>query len=68
MGGAVRGGRIAGEQVRIARGTLFQDRDYPVLNEYRSVLGGLFGRLYGLDGVQISGIFPEAKPKDLALL
>jgi len=68
MGGAVRGGRIAGEQVRIARGTLFQDRDYPVLNEYRSVLGGVFSRLYGLDGVQISGIFPEAKPRDLALL
>ena len=68
MGGAVRGGRIAGEQMRISRGTLFQDRDYPVLNEYRSVLGGLFGRMYGLDAAQIAKIFPEAKPQDLALL
>ena len=68
MGGAVRGGRVAGEQVRVARDTLFQDRDYPVLNEYRAVLGGLFARLYGLDAAQISRIFPEAKPRDLALL
>ena len=68
MGGGVRGGRIAGDQIRISRGTLFQDRDYPVLNEYRSVLGGLFGRMYGLDAVQLAKIFPEAKPQDLALL
>ncbi len=27
---------------------LFQDRDYPVLNEYRAVLGGLFASLWGL--------------------
>jgi uncharacterized protein (DUF1501 family) len=68
MGGAVRGGRIAGEQMRISRGTLFQDRDYPVLNEYRAVLGGLFGRMYGLDATRVARVFPEAKPKDLALL
>jgi uncharacterized protein (DUF1501 family) len=68
MGGAVRGGRVAGEQVRLSRGTLFQDRDYPVLNEYRSVLGGLFSRLYGLDADRIAQIFPAAKAKDLALL
>jgi hypothetical protein len=24
---------------------LFQHRDYPLLNEYRSILGGLFSRL-----------------------
>ena len=68
MGGAVRGGRIAGGQVRVARGTLFQDRDYPVLNEYRSVLGGVFGRLYGLDAAQLAKVFPQAKSRDLALL
>jgi len=68
MGGTVRGGRVAGEQVRLSRGTLFQDRDYPVLNEYRSVLGGLFARLYGLDSDRIAQVFPAAKAKDLALL
>jgi uncharacterized protein (DUF1501 family) len=68
LGGGVRGGRVAGEQLRVSRDTLFQDRDYPVLNEYRAVLGGLFARLYGLDAAEISKIFPEAKPRDLALL
>ena len=68
LGGGVRGGRVAGEQLRVSRETLFQDRDYPVLNEYRAVLGGLFARLYGLDAAEISKIFPEAKPRDLALL
>ena len=68
MGGAVHGGRVAGEQARVARESLFQDRDYPVLNEYRSVLGGIFGRLYGMDPAQLSRIFPQAKARDLALV
>jgi uncharacterized protein (DUF1501 family) len=67
LGGAVRGGRVAGEQVRVARGTLFQDRDYPVLNEYRGLLGGLLGRMYGLSDAELEKVFPGAKPVDLAL-
>ena len=39
-----------GEQVRVAQAALFQDRDYPVLNEYRAVYGGLFGTLWGVAG------------------
>ena len=42
LGGAVRGSRIAGDQVAVERATLNQDRDWPVLNEYRALLGGLF--------------------------
>src|SRR5260221_7248915 len=68
LGGGVRGGRSAGEQTRVARASLFQDRDYPVLNEYRSVLGGLFGRLYGLDSGALARIFPGATARNLALL
>ncbi len=68
LGGGIRGGRVAGEQVRVARDTLFQDRDYPVLNEYRALLGGLFGRIYGLEGDALARIFPGAAPKDLALV
>ncbi len=68
LGGAVRGGRIAGEQVRIERATLFEDRDYPVLNEYRGVLGGLFARLYGLDGSRLERVFAGVPPLDLGLL
>ena len=68
MGGAVRGGRIAGARERVARETLFQDRDYPVLNEYRALLAGLFGRVYGLDAAALTRIFPAARPQDLALV
>jgi uncharacterized protein (DUF1501 family) len=68
LGGSVRGGRVAGEQVRVARGTLFQDRDYPVLNDYRAVLGAVFGRLYGLSGAALANVFPAAAPRDFALL
>lgn len=67
LGGSVRGGRVAGEQVRVERATLFQDRDYPVLNEYRALLGGLASRLYGLSDAQLEKVFPGAKPADLGL-
>lgn len=68
LGGSVRGGRIAGEQVRVQPGTLFQNRDYPVLNEYRALFGGLFTRMYGLNPAQLERVFPGVKPKDLGLL
>jgi uncharacterized protein (DUF1501 family) len=68
LGGGMRGGRVAGEQVRVEQPSLFQDRDYPVLNEYRAVLGGLFARLYGLNAAQIERIFPGAKPRDIGLV
>ncbi len=59
---------IAGEQVKVERATLFQDRDYPVLNEYRALLGGLFRRLYELDDARLARVFPGAMPRDLQLL
>jgi uncharacterized protein (DUF1501 family) len=68
LGGAVRGGEVRGEQAKIEARTLFQNRDYPVLNEYRAVLGGLFARLYGLDAEPLARIFPGARAKDLGLL
>ncbi len=68
LGGRINGGRIAGEQVRVAHDTLFQDRDYPVLNNYRSVLAGLFGTLWGLGPRQLDVIFPGAPPLDLRLV
>jgi uncharacterized protein (DUF1501 family) len=68
LGGAVRGGRVVGEQVRVARETLHQDRDFPVLNEYRAVLGGLFARLYGLDSARLDTVFPGVRASGLGLL
>ncbi len=68
LGGQVAGGRIAGEQLGVTQSNLLQNRDYPVLNNYRSTLGGLFGRLYGLNSGQLQGVFPQARPRDLRLV
>jgi uncharacterized protein (DUF1501 family) len=68
LGGQVQGGRLAGDQQKIEEATLHEKRDLPVLNEYRSVLAGLFGRLYGLSAADLAAIFPDAKPKDIGLV
>jgi uncharacterized protein (DUF1501 family) len=68
LGGAVNGGRIAGEQQRLERADLFQDRDYPVLNDYRALLGGLFRSLWALTSAQCAQIFPQVAPVDLKLI
>ena len=54
--------------MRVARETLFQDRDYPVLNNYRSILAGLFGTLWGLGPPQLDVIFPGVRAQDLKLV
>jgi uncharacterized protein (DUF1501 family) len=68
LGGSINGGAIAGAQQRLTRGTLFQDRDYPVLNDYRAVLGGLFRSMWGLTPAQSVQIFPQTAPVDLKLV
>jgi uncharacterized protein (DUF1501 family) len=67
-GGAVHGGRIAGEQTRVERSALFQDRDYPVLNPCREMLAGMLARMYGLAPARLARVFPQAAPRDLALV
>jgi uncharacterized protein (DUF1501 family) len=62
------GGRVVGEQQALTAATLFQNRDYPVLNEYRAVLGGLFQRMYGLSPAQVAKVFDGVTPKDLKLV
>jgi len=68
LGGQVSGGRIAGEQQPLERANLFQDRDYPVLNDYRALLGGLFRTLWGLSNAQCAQVFPAVAPADLRLV
>ena len=68
LGGGIKGGRIAGEQVKLAPETLNESRDYPVLTDYRALLGGLFQRLYGLDQGRLQAVFPKAAPKDLQIV
>lgn len=68
LGGSIKGGEIIGEQTRIEQPTLFQNRDYPVLNEYRAVFGGLFARMYGLNEMQIDRVFTGTKARDMGLI
>jgi uncharacterized protein (DUF1501 family) len=68
LGGAVHGGRIAGEQVAVTPQTLNQNRDFPVLTEYRGMLGGIFKRIYMLDSSRIEGVFPNTVPRELGLV
>lgn len=68
LGGSVSGGRVAGEQVRVTRESLNQDRDFPVLNDYRSLFGGLMARQFALDAGRLRVVFPAAEPRDLRLL
>ena len=68
LGGSVRGGRMTGEQVRISETSLNQNRDYPVLTDYRAMLGGLLQRMYGLNPADLDQVFPGAPPRDLGLI
>jgi uncharacterized protein (DUF1501 family) len=68
LGGAVHGGRIAGEQIAVTAQTLNQNRDFPVLTEYRGLLGGIFKRMYMLDLSRIERVFPNTVPLDLGLV
>ena len=47
---------------------LFQDRDWPVLNDYRALIGGVLRKSYGLNQSQLGDIFPSAQPADLQLV
>ena len=69
LGGALAsGGPVVGEQVALTARTLFQNRDYPVLNDYRAVLGGLWQRQFGLSTAAVARVFPGVRPLDLRLI
>jgi uncharacterized protein (DUF1501 family) len=68
LGGGVSGGRMAGSQVRLAPETLNQNRDLPVLTDYRALIGGIWQRQYGLTPAQLATVFPGATPARLDLI
>jgi uncharacterized protein (DUF1501 family) len=68
LGGSVQGGRMAGDQVAVTSATLNQNRDFPVLTEYRAMLGGIFKRMYSLDRARLDRVFPGTTTVDLGLL
>jgi uncharacterized protein (DUF1501 family) len=68
LGGAVQGGRLAGDQVAVTPQSLNQNRDFPVLTEYRAMLGGIFKRMYSLDNPRVERVFPNIVSRDLGLV
>jgi uncharacterized protein (DUF1501 family) len=68
MGGGINGGRILGEQVKVEQPHLFQNRDYPVLTDYRAMFAGLFQHMFGLEEASIQRIFAGAHPAELGLV
>jgi uncharacterized protein (DUF1501 family) len=68
MGGGLRGGRVLGDHGPVTEAGLNQDRDYPVLIDYRGLFAGLFQRMYGLDAARLRTVFPGAAPRDLGLV
>ena len=58
MCGGINGGRIVGEQLKIEQATLFKNRDYPVLTDYRAMLQNSSG-VYSASKLQaFSASFP----------
>jgi uncharacterized protein (DUF1501 family) len=68
LGGAVKGGRIAGPQVKLAPDTLNQGRDLPVLTDYRALIGGIAARQYALSAQALGRVFPGVAAADLQLV
>lgn len=68
LGGGIAGGRIVGEQADVSRDSLFQNRDFNVLNEYRSLIGYVFSRQYGLSATDLQYVFPGATAARYAFL
>ncbi len=61
-------GPVVGEQRAIEARSLHQNRDMPVLNDYRAVLGGLMARQFALTPAQVQTVFPGVKTRELGLL
>jgi len=61
LGGGLRGGRIAGRRQPVTEKSLLENRDFPVLNEYRSILASVLGRHFGMDRSALTRIFPGAE-------
>ena len=62
------GGKVVGDQQSVNQSTLFQNRDYQILNEYREVLAGIFSRMYGLSAADLDRVFSGTQARDLGVI
>jgi uncharacterized protein (DUF1501 family) len=68
LGGGVKGGRIAGEQLAFSAGLLNDKRDLKVLTDYRSLTAELVERLYNVRAHSLDALFPGARASKLDLI
>jgi len=68
LGGGLARAGVVGEQIPLNASTLFQNRDYPVLTDYRRLLAGLWQRQFGLSSAALERVFPGAGALDLKLV
>lgn len=68
LGGSVKGGRLAGEQVAFKPETLNEGRDLKVLTDYRSLIADLVARLYPMGESALNAVFPGAHASRLGLV
>ena len=66
--GDLGGGKLAGRQTDLTEATLFQKRDMPLLNDYRSVLSHVLSRMYGLDRARLDKVFPGSSLVDYGIV
>jgi hypothetical protein len=59
---------MVGAQAPVTQVGLNQNRDYPVLTDYRSLIGGVVRRAYEMTPARLDQVFPGAQPKDLGLI
>ena len=67
LGGAVKGGRIVGEQVAFNPKTLNEGRDLTVFTDYRTMILAITQRLYGLGRDRFQKVFPNAPEPSASL-
>lgn len=59
LGGRIAGGKIYGEWPTLDRDQLFEQRDLPVLIDYRQVISTVLTQHFQLSDAELSFIFPE---------
>lgn len=63
MGGAIKGGKVYGEWLGLDNDDLYEDRDLPVLTDFRDAIAVLLEGHLQLNKTQIAQIFPNYQPK-----
>lgn len=68
LGGGLSGGKVVGEQTDLVESSLFEDRDLPVLNDYRSVLASIVSAMYALNTRDLDTVFPGYERKKFGIV